>query len=60
MEDIDDQITFNIIDFEDLTEIKNKLKSICTKVDQKVIYLILQKLFNYFKLITLRDIISQS
>lgn len=48
---INNQITSNIIDPKDLKEMQNKFQSICIKVGQKVVYLILQKLFYYSKII---------
>lgn len=39
-ESVSNQIAFNIMDFKDLKEMWDKFKSICTKVGQKVVYLI--------------------
>lgn len=39
---ISDQITFNIIDLKNPNDMWNKLKSVYTKVEQRVVYLILQ------------------
>lgn len=49
-EDVNNQIVFNIIDLQDPKEIWNKLKSICIKVGQGVVYLIFQKLLYYLKI----------
>lgn len=38
---VNNQITFNIIDLEDLKVMWDKLTSICSKIDQKVVYSIL-------------------
>ena len=50
LESISDQIAFNIIDLEDPKEMWDKLKSICSKIGQRVVYSILQKLLNYPKI----------
>ncbi len=58
-EGVNDQIAFNIIDLNDSKDMWEKLKSVCTELDQLgVVYSILQKLFNYPKSISLRDTIS--
>lgn len=49
-EGVSNQIIFNIIDLKDSKEIWDKLKSICIKVGQRLVYLILQKLFHYLKI----------
>lgn len=38
------------MDFKDPKNIWDKLKSVCTKIGQGVVYLILQELFNYLKI----------
>ena len=49
-ESVSHQIVFNIMDFKDLKEIWDKLKSIYTEVGQGVVYSILQELFHYPKI----------
>lgn len=41
LEDVNDQIAFNIMDLEDSKEMWEKLTSICSKIGQSVFYLIL-------------------
>ena len=50
LEGVSNQIAFNIMDLEDLKEMWDKVKSICSKIEQGVVYLILQKLRNYPKI----------
>ena len=50
LDGVNDQIAFNIMDLEDFKEIWDKLKSICSKIEQGVVYLILQELLNYPKI----------
>lgn len=47
---INDKIVFNIINFDSLKDMWDKLKSKYSKVGQKVVYSILQELFNYPKI----------
>lgn len=47
VEEVNLQITFNIIDLEDPKDIWIKLKNIYSKVGQGVVYSILQMIFNY-------------
>ena len=49
-ESVNDQIIFNIMDLKDPKEMWDKLKSICTKIGQGVVYSILQELFHYPKI----------
>ena len=44
---VSNQIAFNIMDLKDLKKIWDKLKNICTKVGQGVVYSILQELLHY-------------
>ena len=46
---VSDRIAFNIMDLKDPKEMWDKLKSICTEVDQEVVYSILQELLHYPK-----------
>lgn len=46
-ENVNDQITFNIIALKNPKEMLNKFKRVYTKVGQEVVYLILQELFYY-------------
>ena len=50
LKSVNDQIAFNIIDFEDLKVIWEKLTNIYSKIGHGVVYLILQELFNYSKI----------
>lgn len=47
---VSNQIAFNIMDLEDPKKIWDKLQSICSKIGQRVVYLILQELLNYPKI----------
>lgn len=49
-EGVSDQIAFNIMDLKDPKEMWDKLKSICTKFGQGVVYSILQELLHYPKI----------
>lgn len=49
-EGVSNQIAFNIMILKDPKEIWDKLKSVCIKVGQGVVYLIIQKLFYYPKI----------
>ncbi len=49
-EGVSDQIAFNIMDLKDPKEMWDKLKSVCTKVGQGVVYSILRKLLHYPKI----------
>lgn len=49
-EGVSNQIAFNIIDLKNLKKMWDKLKSICIKVDQGVVYSILQELLYYPKI----------
>ena len=49
-EGVSDQIAFNIMDLKDPKEMWDKLKSICTKVGQGVVYSIFQELLHYPKI----------
>ena len=49
-EGVSNQILFNIMDLKDPKEMWNKLKSICTKVGQGIVYSILQELLHYPKI----------
>ena len=51
---VSDQIAFNIMDLKDPKKIWDKLKSICTKVGQGVVYSILQELLYYPKITKLK------
>ena len=46
-EGISDQIAVNIMDLEDLKEMWDRLKTICSEVEQGVVYSILQELLHY-------------
>lgn len=46
-EGVNNQIALNIMDLKVPKEMWDKLKSICTEVNQRVVYLILQELFHY-------------
>lgn len=50
IEEVNNQIAFNIMDLEDLKKMLDKLTSICSKIGQGVVYSILQELFNYPKI----------
>ena len=50
LEDINNQIAFNIIDLKDPKEMWNKLKNISNEIGQKIVCLILQELLNYPKI----------
>lgn len=52
---VNNQITFNIMHFEDLKEIWDKLKSICSKIGYRVVYSILQELLNYPRINKLKE-----
>lgn len=47
LKNVRNQITFNIIRLEDLEEMWDKLTNIYTKISQRIVYSILQKLLNY-------------
>lgn len=47
---ISNEIAFNIMNLKDLKEIWDKLKIIYIKIDQEVVYSILQKLLYYSKI----------
>lgn len=49
-EGISDQITFNIMHLENPKEMWDKLKSICTKIGQEVVYSIFPELLHYPKI----------
>ena len=49
-EGVSDQIAFNIMDLKDPKEMWDKLKSVCTKIGQGVVYSILQELLHYPKI----------
>ena len=50
LEDVSNQIAFNIINLEDPKELWDKVTNICTKIGQGVVYLIFQELLNYPKI----------
>lgn len=50
LEEVKNQIVFNIMDQKDPKEMRNKLTSICSKIGQEIIYSILQELFNYLRI----------
>lgn len=47
IEGVSSLINFNIIDINNLKEIWDTLKKICSKVSQRVVYSVLQEIFNY-------------
>lgn len=49
LEDVSDQIALNIMNLKNPKEMWDKLKSICSKIGQGIVYSILQKLLNYLK-----------